>query len=141
FKDNVTYSHTDSRDLADTQKQNVIHETSGCIFQDLPEFLDTFFPLAQLTDGKQAGKDFIKGCIDNFVRDGLLTPEKWLKFPDDDEFEEKQLYAPIGEVLNAITKRCGAENHINWCDSPNKPPQAAYYELLRPDLFAMLNHP
>src|SRR5215510_3724984 len=116
-----------------------IEETSGCIFEDLPEFLDTIFPLAQLADGEQAGKDLVQRFVDKFLQDGLLKPSKWVKIPDE-EFAEKDLLAPIVKVLNSITEWCGAEKRINWLDSHDKPPQATYVELLRPDLFAMLDH-
>jgi hypothetical protein len=140
IKRELSYIYTDDRVPAPELKQLVINEVAGCVFQNLPDFLDTIFPVAQLANEIQTGQDRLWQFLRELVNAGLLEPSRWKNFPDDG-CHEIQLLDPFVEIFNAITKLCGSEDRIKWRDEHSKPPQSACGELLRPDILAMLNHP
>lgn len=141
-KEKITYTFGDDRILAPDLRQLVIDEVKGCVFQGLPEFLDTFFPLDRLANGTHSGKDRLKQFLVGLTTQGLLQtlPTQWAKIPNDGD-NELAMLEPLVEVFNAITKMCGSEDHIRWQDVHSVPPRSVRDELLRPDLVARLDSP
>ncbi|KAI0792165.1 hypothetical protein C8Q75DRAFT_864673 [Abortiporus biennis] len=119
-------------------QEYVKNEMRNCIFSNRSEFINTFF---NKIDDKQC-----KRILDSLTKKGLYKPKAgrrktpfWTNLPRRPS-NETVLYAPLVEILNAITEEQGSTHgglRLSWRDVHNKAPSTVVYNThtdTRPDI-------
>jgi len=116
-------------------------ESRGCIFGDIPEFLDRFFPVDQLTKGRQTGQTRIQAIMEKLTTKGCFREHdsKW-NIPN--TTVEKDLYRPLLRIFSTINKMCVPRKpNVEWRDIHSTAPGSVHDQLDRPDIAAISRFP
>jgi len=142
LKLSATYTHgSTGRIPTQRVRDRARKESHGCIFGDIPEFLDRFFPVDQLTKGRQTGQTRIQGIMEKLMTKGHFR-ERDSKWNIPDTTVEKDLYRPLLRAFSAINKICVPRKpNIEWRDIHSTPPDSIHDQLDRPDIAAISRFP